>query len=76
MEAFAYRLGNRSALEWVIDQYQVTTDKRGGITATANQPIVWAQAIFEVNPRSCYVNNASPKNAIRAPREKHTKAGR
>ena len=26
--AFDYRLGNRSALEWVLDQYQVTTDKR------------------------------------------------
>src|SRR3954469_15573915 len=26
-EVFAYRLGNRSALEWVIDQYQV---KRAG----------------------------------------------
>jgi len=50
LEAFAYRLGNRSALEWAIDQYQVTTDKRGGITATANQPIVWVQAIFEINP--------------------------
>jgi predicted helicase len=30
-EAFEYRLGNRSALEWVIDQYQVTEDKRSGI---------------------------------------------
>jgi predicted helicase len=30
--AFAYQLGNRSALEWVIDQYQVKTDKRSGIT--------------------------------------------
>ena len=24
--------GNRSALEWIIDQYQVSTDKRSGIT--------------------------------------------
>jgi hypothetical protein len=24
--AFDYRLGNRSALEWVIDQYRVSTD--------------------------------------------------
>jgi predicted helicase len=30
-EAFQYRLGNRSALEWVIDQYQVSEDKRSGI---------------------------------------------
>ena len=29
-EVFHYRLGNRSALEWVIDQYQVSTDKRSG----------------------------------------------
>ncbi len=36
-EAFEYRLGNRSALEWVIDQYQVTTDKRSGLTSDPNQ---------------------------------------
>jgi predicted helicase len=35
-EAFEYRLGNRSALEWVIDQYQVSTDKRSGITSDPN----------------------------------------
>ncbi len=37
-EAFAYRLGNRSALEWVIDQYQVSEDKRSGITSDPNRP--------------------------------------
>ena len=36
-EVFSYRLGNRSALEWVIDQYQVTTDKRSGITSDPNR---------------------------------------
>ena len=36
-EALAYRLGSRSAMEWVIDQYQVTTDKRSGITHDPNQ---------------------------------------
>ncbi len=35
-EAFEYRLGNRSALDWVIDQYQVSTDKRSGITRDPN----------------------------------------
>jgi len=30
-EVFYYRLGNRSALEWVIDQYQVKQDKRSRI---------------------------------------------
>lgn len=32
-----YRLGNRSALEWIIDQYQVSTDKRSGITNDPNR---------------------------------------
>lgn len=36
-EAFDYKLGNRSALDWVIDQYQVTTDKRSGITSDPNR---------------------------------------
>ncbi len=31
-----YRLGNRSALDWVIDQYQIKTDKRSGITHDPN----------------------------------------
>jgi predicted helicase len=35
---FAYRLGNRSALEWVIDQYQVSQDKRSGIVSDPNNP--------------------------------------
>ena len=37
-ETFDYRLGNRSALDWVIDQYQVSTDKRSGITNDPNRP--------------------------------------
>jgi predicted helicase len=37
-ETFEYRLGNRSALEWVIDQYQVSIDKRSGITNDPNRP--------------------------------------
>ncbi len=36
-EAFGYRLGNRSALEWVIEQYRVTTDARSGITNDPNR---------------------------------------
>ncbi len=36
-QAYDYRLGNRSALEWVIDQYQVSTDKRSGITNDPNR---------------------------------------
>jgi predicted helicase len=37
-QTYDYRLGNRSALEWVIDQYQVTTDKRSGIRSDPNRP--------------------------------------
>ena len=36
-EVYEYRLGNRSALEWVVDQYQVTIDKRSGITNDPNR---------------------------------------
>jgi predicted helicase len=36
-ECAAYRLGNRSALEWVVDQYHVSTDKRSGITSNPNR---------------------------------------
>src|SRR5947208_1127976 len=35
-ECLSYRLGNRSALEWVIDQYQVSEDKRSGIVSDPN----------------------------------------
>ena len=36
-EAFDYRLGKRSALEWVIDQYRVKVDKRSGIVNDPNR---------------------------------------
>ena len=36
-DVFAYRLGNRSALEWVIDQYRIKTDKRSGIRSDPNR---------------------------------------
>ena len=35
-EVFEYRLGNRSAIEWVIDQYRVKEDKRTGIRSDPN----------------------------------------
>ena len=37
---FDYKLGNRSGLEWVIDRYRVTTDKRSGIV---NDPNAYAE---------------------------------
>jgi predicted helicase len=38
-EVDEYKLGNRSALNWIIDQYQVSKDKRSGIT---NNPNDWS----------------------------------
>lgn len=36
-EVYAYKLGNRSALEWVVDQYRVKTDKRSGVVNDPNR---------------------------------------
>ncbi len=36
-EVFNYRLGNRSALEWVIDQYRVSRDEHGIIASDPNR---------------------------------------
>ena len=38
-QAHEYRLGSRSALDWLIDRYQVKTDRKNGIT---NDPNDWA----------------------------------
>lgn len=45
-EADGYMLGARSALAWIIDRYQVTTDKASGIV---NDPNDWADEVR--NPR-------------------------
>ena len=37
-EVFDYRLGTRAALEWIIDQYRIKTDKRSGILNDPNRP--------------------------------------
>jgi predicted helicase len=36
-EVFDYKLGNRSALEWVIDQYRVTKDDHDNIISDPNR---------------------------------------
>ena len=38
-QAHQYRLGSRSALDWLIERYQVKTDSKSGIT---NDPNDWA----------------------------------
>ena len=37
LEAHEYRLGNRSALDWIVDQYRVKTDRRSGIVNDPNR---------------------------------------
>ena len=36
-KVFNYQLGNRSALEWVIDQDRVTRDEKGDIASEPNR---------------------------------------
>lgn len=41
-EAYRYMLGSRSAIEWIMDRYQVKTDKKSGIT---NDPNDWCDEV-------------------------------
>lgn len=41
-DAYRYMLGSRSAIEWVIDRYQVKTDKTSGIV---NDPNDWSREV-------------------------------
>jgi predicted helicase len=45
-EAYRYMLGSRSAIEWIIDRYQVKTDRASGIV---NDPNDWSREVR--NPR-------------------------
>ena len=40
--AYRYMLGSRSAVEWIIDRYQVKTDKDSGIV---NDPNDWSKEV-------------------------------
>lgn len=42
-----YRLGNRSALEWVVDQYRVETDDAGIVTSDCN---AWGDELTPPDP--------------------------
>lgn len=41
-DAYRYQLGARSAIEWVMDRYRVTTDSKSGIT---NDPNDWSREV-------------------------------
>ena len=65
-DVFQYRLGNRSALEWVIDQYQVSTDPRSGITSDPNRDdepgyiVQLARRVVTVSLETVQIVNALP----------------
>ena len=67
-EAFNYRLGNRSALEWVIDQYQVYTDPRSSITSDPNRQddleyiVRLVGQVIRVSVETMEIVNALPVN--------------
>lgn len=67
-EIYRYQLGSRSALEWIIRQYQVTTDKASGIV---NDPNLWG--IEHGNPR--YVIDLIQKVATVSVRTQEIVAG-
>ena len=64
--ALEYRLGNRSALEWVVNQYQVKTDKRSGIVNDPNRPdneryiVELIKRVAAVSVRTVEIVNALP----------------
>ncbi len=66
-EAFDYKLGNKSALHWVIDQYQVTTDKRSGIVNDPNRAdepeyiVNLIQRVITVSVETVKIVNALPE---------------
>jgi predicted helicase len=67
-EVFQYRLGNRSALEWVIDQYQVSEDKRSGIRSDPNRAddpqyiVRLVGQVIRVSLDTVAIVNALPEN--------------
>jgi predicted helicase len=73
-QVYDYKLGNRSALEWVIDQYQVSTDKRSGIVNDPNQPddpqaiVRLIGQVITVSLATVQIVNSLPPLAIQPPR--------
>ena len=74
-EVFDYRLGNRSALEWVIDQYRVSRDERGQIKSDPNRAddeeyiIRLVGQVITVSLKTHEIVANLPSLAIAAPRK-------
>ena len=66
-EVFNYRLGNRSALDWIIDQYRVTEDARSGIVSDPNREddpqyiVRLVQQVVHVSVETVEIVDALPK---------------
>ena len=69
--AFDYTVCERSPLQWIIDYYQITTDKPSGIS---NDPNDWIKAqnqpdaLVRLIERICFVSTASAKIIKNLPR--------
>ena len=64
---FNYRLGNRSAFDWVFDQYRVTEDARSGIVSDPNREddpqyiVRLVQQVIYVSVETMKIVDALPK---------------
>lgn len=69
-EAFEYKLGNRSALDWIIDQYQVEYDENGKMINDPNKLddpeyiIKLIAKITTVSAKTIEITNSLPKFKI------------
>ena len=55
-QAHRYVLGNRSALEWLVDQYRVKTDKRSGIAHVPNAAFARGEDLVSLIRRVTHVS--------------------
>jgi predicted helicase len=68
-QAWEYKLGNRSALEWVIDQYQHKTDQESGIIQDPNQASPNEKYVVELLERVTYISVQSMTLIAQLPHE-------
>ena len=77
-EVLEYRLGNRSALDWVIDQYRVTEDKRSGVRSDPNRPdaeryiVELVGKVVRVSMETVAIVKGLPAEYTTAPPEDHS----
>ena len=64
-EVYDYKLGTRSALEWIVDQYRIKTDKRSGIVNDPNRDdqryiVDLIGRIINISLRTVHITNTLP----------------